>query len=330
MNSTIKFRFLTIAARLVFVVSVAGAAQLPATLSPPVVGYVFDGDARAMRPITGVLGNATIGAPVAPGFPLSRLLMLDANHAVALADAMPEAMIVNLERNPPAAAPISGVPANASRAASSSQGTSAAFYYAEGQQALIVTGLPQKPLNSARLALSLFDRPVTHLAVSNDGAMFVFAVREENAEAIYGWAPSWSNARFLASAVSVSGIVVTATGSAIVTDRGSDEVFAIWDANGPAVRQSLAGAREGVANPAGIAVGANQRIYIGNAASATVTVLDSSGRYLKTLQCGCELSGLTALRESVFRLTVRVDQTMFLLDATSNEERILFVPPSRS
>jgi hypothetical protein len=310
--------------------STEGAAQLSANLTRPFVGYVFDDDSRALRPIYGVLGNATVGAAADLGFAPPWALMLDANHAIVSAGASSEALIVNLESNPIAKAPISGAPANPSRAAVSYQGTSAAFYYASAQQVILVTGLPQKPVVSQRFDLSRLDRPLTQLAVSNDGNLIVFAIAEEGTEAVYGWTPSWSDARFLAAAASVSGLVITGSGAAIVADRGADEVFAIWDVSGAAVRQSLAGVKEGVSSPAGVAVGKNNRIYVGNAGSATVTALDSDGRYSETYPCGCELSGVYPLRESVFRLTDRIDQTTFLLDTNSDEERILFVPPARN
>jgi hypothetical protein len=76
-----------------------------------------------------------------------------------------------------------------------------------------------------------------------------------------------------------------------------------------------------------VAVSPANRILIANKESATATVLDSNGRFLKTLDCNCAISGVYPLRNAVFRLTDRIDQTIYLLDASSNDERILFVPP---
>ena len=82
--------------------------------------------------------------------------------------------------------------------------------------------------------------------------------------------PYPGSARFLTSAVSVSGIAITPGGDAIVTDRGANEVFAIWDVAGGAVRRLLADTREGVSSPAGVAVSSGNRIYVANPGSATV------------------------------------------------------------
>jgi hypothetical protein len=114
-------------------------------------------------------------------------------------------------------------------------------------------------------------------------------------------------------------------GDAIVTDRRANEVFAIWDPAGGAVRKLLADNTNDVSDPTAVAISSGNRIYIANAGS--VLVLDSNGRALKTLRCNCTISGLNTLRDSVFRLTDGIERTIYLLDASSAEERILFVPP---
>src|SRR4029453_8140907 len=112
------------------------------------------------------------------------------------------------------------------------------------------------------------------------------------------------------SVEAVGGLSVTGNGGAIVADRSANEVFAIWDAGGAAVLQFLAGARDGVSNPAGVAVSANNRIYIANAGSDSVMALDPSGGYLKTQDCGCTIAGLYPVKDSIFRLTDGFDRAI--------------------
>jgi len=164
------------------------------------------------------------------------------------------------------------------------------------------------------------------MAVLNDGTALVYAVTEGDGEAIYVWTASSGNGRFVTSAVSVSGIGISRSGDAIVTDRGANEVFAIWDPMGGAVRKLLVDAKDGVSEPVGVTMSVN-RIYIANASS--VLVLDSIGRLLKAHPCNCAISGNYPFRDSVFRLTDDPQRTTFLLDGSSPDERILFVPPSR-
>src|SRR6185295_16234000 len=228
MNAIIPLRFLTAAVCVVILTVSAVAAEVNATFSGPVLGYVFDSNARKLRPLSGILGNAITGTPVEPGFGISSVLTLDANQAIVSTDATPELLILNLGTNPISTAAISGIAANPTQAAASFQGTAAAFYYAGAQHVLIVTGLPRKPAVVHTIDLSRLGRPLTHMAVSNDGTLLVYAVDEGGSEAVHVWSATSGSERFLTAAVSIGGIALTENGAAIVADRGANEVFAIW------------------------------------------------------------------------------------------------------
>jgi hypothetical protein len=291
------------------------------SLSGPVVGYVFDQNAGRVRPVQGFLGSATVGAPVETDFAISQTLALDANHAVVSTDATLLVLSLNGSQTSPRAIP--DVPANPTRMAASVGATAAAFYYSNTHEVRVVTGLPQEPKYSGVVHV---DQPLTRMAVNDDGTLLVYATDEAEGNVLYSWTAA-SGTRFVTSAVSISGIAITKKGDAIVADRGANEVFAVWDAADGAVRRLLANVDQGVSSPIGVALSAEARILIGNKDSATVTVLDSNGRFLKTLHCDCAVSGVYSLRDAVFRLTDGIDQTIYLLDASSAEERIVFVPP---
>jgi DNA-binding beta-propeller fold protein YncE len=254
---------------------------------------------------------------------VSQVLTLDVRHAIVSSDSSSELLTLRLDGEPSSTA-IGGIPGNPSRSAASTLGTAAAFYYSDIQQVRIVKGLPREPQDAGGLQL---DRPLTQLAVSDDGMMLVYAIREGDGETLHAWTVSSGSPRFLTSAASVSGIAMTRTGDAIVTDRGTNEVFAIWDPAGGAVRKLLADSNDGVSDPTGVGVSSANRLYAANAGSSTLMVFEASGRLLKVLSCNCAMAGVYLLRDSVFRLTEGIAQTMFLLDASSAEERILFVPP---
>jgi len=328
MTSLIRSLFLAAAVCLAILTTAAMGAQLSGTLSGPVLGYMFDSNDGKLRPLLGILGSTTVGTPVELGFTPSLVLTLDAMHIIASTDAGPEFLVVGLESGPPSTTVISGVSGKPALAAVSLQGTAAAFYYADVQEVRIVTGLPQKPALSNRITLSQLGRPLTHMALSNDGALLVYSIAEGEGDALFSWSASSDRDRFLMAAGSISSVAITGNGAAIVADRGANEVFAIWDLGGAAIPQFLAGPGDGVSDPVGLASDAN-RIYISNAGSGTVIALDSNGRYLQTLDCNCTLTGAFALRDSVFRLTDRVHRTIFLLDASSPTARILFAPPPK-
>jgi hypothetical protein len=319
--STATVRILIALVSIVLLASAIRAAQFTSSLSGPVVGYVFDRNAAKLRPVRGMLGSATVGEPIELGFGISQALVLDERRFIASTDANGDLLMLTLEGGQISTVAVPEALASPTRSAISLQGTSAAFYYAQKKQVRIAAGLPNEPRHVATFQL---DRPVTQMAVNDDGTLLVFSVAEEEGQAIYVLTASSAIPRFLTSAASVSGISITRNGDAIVTDRAANEVFALWDAAGGAVRKLLADATDGVSSPVGVTVSAN-RIYIANAGS--VLTLDGNGRFLRSLRCNCPVSGLHPLRDSVFRLTDGITQTIFLLDARAAEERILFVPP---
>jgi len=326
MNPSAQFRRLALAIVCpALLASASIGAQFTANLSGPVLGYLFDASAGSLRPVQGILGSSTIGRPVELGFTLSHALTVDPRHVIASTDSRPDLLVLDLGANPFSIAAIPGVPPRPSLAAASLHGTSAALYEADGHRVWIVTGLPRNPAASYVIDLSSAGS-VTQMGISDDGRVLVFSAEDRGAETLYSWTASSSGARMLMPVVSVGGIAMMENGSAIVADRAANEVYAVWDPGGAAMPQFLAGARDGVSIPVGVAVSAANRIYIANSGSATIMTLDSSGRPVKSQDCGCAVSGVFALRDSVFRLTNGLDRTVFLLDGNSPEDRILFIP----
>jgi DNA-binding beta-propeller fold protein YncE len=324
MSALIFRRSLAAVAAAFLLTSITAGAQFTTSLSGPVLGYVFDRSAGKVRPIKGILGSASIGAAIESEMTATEMLTLDSNHAVASSETSPELLALNLSGSSVSAVTIPDAPARPSRSAVSLQGTAAAFYYSDTHQLRIISGLPNEP----RLAgLLQAEQSLAHMAVSDDGTLLLFSVAHPEGDSIHLWTAESGSTSFVTSAVSISGIAMMRSGDAIVTDRVANEVFAIWNLRGGGVRQLLAGTKEGVSIPLGVAVSSGNRIYVANVGLGTAMVFDANGRFLKHQQCDCTISGIYPLRDSVFRLTDRIDQTTFLLDATSTDERILFVPP---
>ena len=324
MSAPTRLRIVATLVSVVLMVTSMRAAQSASSLSGPVLGYLFDRNTGKLRPVRGILGSATIGAPVEASFAISQLFPLDARYGIASIDSSSDLVALTLAGGQSSTVVLAGIPANPTRGALSLQGSAAAFQYPGAQEVRIVTGLPLEPHQAAIVPM---DKAVTQMAVNHDGTVLVYAVREGEGEAIYAWTANSGNPRFVTSAVSVSGIAISRSGDAIVTDRGANEVFAIWDVAGGAVRRLLVNEKEGVSEPVGVALSSGNRIYIANAGS--VMVLDSNGRFLKAHACNCTISGMYPFRDSVFRLTDDPGRTTFLLDTSFPDERIVFVPPPK-
>ena len=81
-----------------------------------------------------------------------------------------------------------------------------------------------------------------------------------------------------------------------------------------------------MSDPVAVTVSRRGEFYVANAGSGIVMVFDSSGRLLRRQDCRCSISGMAPLRDSVFRLTDRIDLPIILLDANTPEDRIFFIP----
>lgn len=299
-----------------------------ATLSGPSLGFVWsDGDAT-LRPLQGILGNATIGDPLDLGVPFTRVDALDGRHFLGSAVGNPALLYINMESGQSPRS-IPEAPANPSLAAGSRRGSAAALYYAGQKVVLIIADMPSAVRVVASVNLSFHEESPSHLAVSDDGALLVYVLPGPDRDAIYAWTAE-TGSRLLTTAASVSAVTLAPNGDAIVADSEANEVFAIVDTRNAAARHFLADAESGVSTPAGLAVADNGRIYIGNAKTDTVLILDSSGVVATTQPCGCELSGLYPLGPAVYRLSARSGETVYLLEAAQSRDRVVFVPMFRA
>ena len=306
----------------------ASARQLAATLSGPSLGYLWSGAEGKLRPLHGILGNATIGDPMDLGFAITRAVALNGRHFLASIDDNPALMLLNMEKVPPTLTAVADAPETFSRIVGSRRGSAAALYDAGHQRVVIVTGLPSSPGIAHTIDVPVFGDMLTRMAVSDEGDLLVYSLSATTRDLIYGWTPA-SGSRELTTAEGVSDIALAANGDAIVADPKANEIFSILDPRGSAARQLLLDAEGGVSNPTGVIVSNANQLLLTNAGSQTIMTLDSTGRLLRTERCSCELAGLFPLRDSVYRLSDRTDQTVFLLEAGPSGDRVLFVPMLR-
>jgi len=322
-----KSRLLLLAFALLSSAALASAGQLSGTLSGPTLGYMWSPSDGMLHPLVGIPGNTTIGKAQDLGFVISQALALDGRHFLASTDASAALVSINAAVVPASITEIADAPAGPSRAAGSRAGTAAAFYYAEQQRVLVVTGLPSTPKVTHSVDVSLDGDALSRMAVSDDGSLLLYSTSQDARDALYSWTPA-SGSRLLTTSDSISDIALTSSGDAVVSDVRASEVFLIADPKGAAARLFLGDDRSGISNPTNITVSNAGQIYIANAGSDTIVVLDSAGLLLRTQHCGCEVAGLFPLKDSLYRLSDRTDRTLYLLEAGTTGDRIVFVPPS--
>jgi len=319
-------RFLSLLCGLLSVASLASAGQLSGTLSGPSLGYVWSGSDGKIHPLLGMPGNATIGGAQDLGFAISQAVSLNGRHFLVSTDDNPSLLFINAALVPASITTISNAPSSPSRIAGSRGGASASLYYEEQQRVLIVSGLPSTPKVSHSIDLSAAGGTLSRMAVSDDGSLLLYSVSQGTHDALFAWTPAVGY-RLLTTADSISDIALTPGGDAIVADAIAGEIFSITDPRGSAGRLFLADDRSGVLNPTSVAVSNTGQIYIANGGTDTLLTLDSAGILLRVQHCGCELAGLFPLKDSLYRLSNRTDQTLYLLETGTNGDRVSFVPP---
>ena len=310
---------------LAFVVCIGSgvAAQIPATFQIPTLGYVFDENAQALRPIVGIAGASRIEAPVELGFPLAQAAMLpDQRHVLASSRELPELLLVDLE-NPAGAVPVPTAASNVSSIRVSSSGAAAAIYYESSNILLIVSGLPSAPTVINRIDLSFGPR-LSRYAVTDDGILALLSFSDDRQDYLYRWTPD-SGSRLLTTAQRIADLTFIRD-DAVIADAGAGQVVIIRNVRGEASPTLLADSREGLSQPIALAISKQDEIFVADAATNVVVTLDASGQLLRAVSCGCAAATLTPLRESLYRLTDRLDLPIFVFDSRPEGQRILFIP----
>jgi DNA-binding beta-propeller fold protein YncE len=314
---------------LIFTISIfAGLASAQTgSFTGPTTGYVFDGGTHALRPVLGIPGASTLGAPIdAAGYSLTAAYVaprLDSFFGIAADGSTHWFAIISGAVTEKTVAGTLGAP---ERVVFSPSGTAAALY-ANGQ-AQIVTGLPSSPTVAGSIALNETSprhgrRLAPAMAVSDDGAYVLAALNgsvqlaarngvvrpviQTGADAVFAFAAGGHDAA--------------------VAARGTGAVL-IRDVPGAATQQILAGDGPSFNVPVGIAFSADgQRMFVASASEQSVATFDLAGNRAD-ISCSCSPTELTPMGGS-FRLNELSGDPLWLLDGGASP-RVVFVPALRA
>jgi hypothetical protein len=297
------------------------AAQIPASFQIPILGYVFDSEIRAIRPIAGIIGNSRIGAALPLTLEIDKVAFLpDHRHAIVGSNDNLEVLVLDLQGTK--SVPIAGAPSSLTEIRMSPDGSAAALYYSTDKKVLVVVGLPTSPAIQATIDVSFAESPLRRFAVSNNGSVALLHFSLPEQDSLYTWTVA-SGPRYLMAASRVSDMRFISD-DAVILDSGNDQALLIRNVREQATPALIADSRDGLSDPIGIATSSRGEIYIGGS-TGTILVLDSMGHILKAVHCGCAISTMTALANSAVLLTDRINQPLFVLDG-SESDQILFIP----
>jgi hypothetical protein len=287
-----------------------------ATLRTPIAGYVHDPAAQALRPIEGTPGAALVGGIIDAGVRMAGAAVArDHRFAIAVDADSGDVVLVMLDGGARSPIRLSGRLADgagAPRIVLSESGRSAAVI--DGASARIVTGLPE--------------RPTAMRTLQDDGlpSMNVFAVSDDG-ELLLGGGES---ARLY---VGRDGRTLSFTGPiGAVAFRADSHDAVIASAGAVTILENAGGSYQGfdaLPHTVGVAfLGASH--LLAASSDGTVTVYDRATYSMQSVNCNCEVSGLSQMSNRfLFRLTDAVDKPIMMVDASQAAPTVFFVPGRR-
>jgi hypothetical protein len=323
----------------------------------PVLGFALD-QTGALRPLIGIAGSASVGAPLDLGFGIVRAA-IPPNHDYVLA-MTPDTnwpLLLQVHGNTITIRTkdsffnnIDAQPADCYQPASfedrerfacrgrsrganglsridsialSPTGSVAAFFSQSEGRIYAFSNLSQSPVSLGTFeagGLGTFSA----FGISDDAQTVVFGVSDGDAGSVYLINPGQSP-RLIASIHHPAAIqFLRNSDGAVIADDLDNRIYAL---SGGQI-YSIAGAEDGIATPAGIAISSdNQRVFVGNSGSGSVTTIGLNGTGTQSMSCKCTLTGLQPMSaDSVFQMTDFSGGPILLFDGNSATPRMIFVP----
>lgn len=166
-----------------FLATVALMAQSRSGIGTPYMGFVLDSSMHAIRPIIGLPGSATLGAPMELPFSVLKLQVAPAsNFALAVVDTAERksvALIQGLASTMPTAGLLDGAIPDVDLIAINATGTTAMLVSNSGRLVQFVTGLPDQALASTAISTAMLGGEIRSAAVESSAARALVAVTDE-------------------------------------------------------------------------------------------------------------------------------------------------------
>jgi hypothetical protein len=298
------------------------AAEVSAQVGPPVLSFVPDGTG-ALRPLIGVAGAATIGAPLELGLSVVQLAIPpDHDYILATAEEIQSPIWLQLHEGTPAIRSLDGV-SNIDRIAISPTGSAAAFLSESDGRIYSFVNLSRSPLAVSNFEIGGLG-PTTAFAITDDGQTGLWGTSDGVSGSVFVL-KALQQPRLIASTTHPSAIQFLLNGdSAIIADDIENEI--LWFSNGQV--STIATAADGILAPSALAVSRdNRKIFVGSSKAASVTKIETFTTVGEPVYCNCTLTGLYPTNtDSVFRLNTFTGRPILLFDGSLATSRITYVP----
>ena len=281
----------------------------------PKLGFIYDRQAAAVRPMLGIPGAALIGDRLP--FEI-RQAVVSASHDFVIGVFGDESTVGLLTFFDGKIRLLKGAKAGPSQIVLSPNGTSAAIV--NGTHVQLFTGMPANA--AAGIEFDLAGVPAA-IAVSDDGAVALAATEELDRMALYSYSSEGAAHRILTAGQIRSIEFLNQSHDAVLADAIENKVILLRNAADPTLIAS-------VDQPTVVAASADNRtILAASSSSRLITTISLSDGKSSSTACGCEPVALARLRGGiVFRITDLSDGPTWIVDTSGAEPRVLFIPQS--
>jgi hypothetical protein len=301
-------------AKLSLVAALAGTClSAESQIEGPKLGFAYDRQAAAVRPILGIPGSALFGEPIALDLK-NAIVSPSQNFAIgASGDDSAVQILVFADAK---LRPLQGAHAAPDRIVLSPNGTAAALV--SGSHLQIFSGLPSDSPVTGEFDLTAAP---TALAISDDGAIVLAATAESETSALYSYALDGSSKRLLTAGQITSIAFLNLSHDAVFADAAQRNVILLRDATDASIVSN-------VDQPTAIAASLDNRtILVTSAASHSITTVSLADGASVSTPCGCTPVTLARLQGgAVFRVTDVGDGPAWLFDSSGPEPRVFFIP----
>jgi len=295
--------------------------------SGPLLAAWWDSTHKGLRTVSGVLGAAIQGAPTFNDGSYNGASACIRKNIALLSNTSGSLFSVSLPQGTPVAIASNSNPK--ALIVFSPSCTSALVYASGTSAALLVRGLP-----SAATVTSVTLSTGTSSAVVGDSGSILTAVSVAGGTAIQLLAIGTNVAQPVTVLGKFGGMgFVPGVDTALLADASANTVVEATSLTSNMSLTSLAGAADGVSNPAAIAISADGRFAaIANAKGSSVLRMDLSGQSapVKTV-CQCSPTELEPLAGNfAFRLNEPGSGTVWAFDGNGLQPRVLFIPSDQA
>jgi hypothetical protein len=316
---------------LVAFLSVTASAQSPtASVGGPTIGFVQNEQGTAIWPLLGVVGAAIPGQRLEISTAISNAVISpNQDYALAIQTDSGQAVLIKLDPASPSVLTLEEVRTNASLISVSPTGAAAALYMPASRIVQFISGLPEAPRVAWEFDASGLAGDVSSIAVSDDAALAILDIAGSANHALWVVAPNRSPTVLIEGGSPRASLVANRHDVA-VSDESVRAVFLLQSIDEYPASIAAMTLPESSPPVAALSVSRDgRRIFVAQRGSENITIMDVETGTPVVVSCGCSPSGFFPLKGgSLLRLNAFSDTPTTVLDASTDEMRIVVVPPS--